>query len=260
MHLAAESHVDNSITGPKEFIETNVFGTYSMLQASLNYWENLNEEKNFFRFLHVSTDEVYGDLDINEPSFKEENKYKPSSPYSATKAGSDHLVNAWFKTYGLPILITNCSNNYGPFQNKEKLIPLMITNAINGKKLPIYGNGLNIRDWLYVDDHVKALKMISEKGKVGQSYNIGGDCEKTNIEVVKTICNILSKLNFKSNIVNKSYDSLIEYVEDRRGHDKRYSINNSKIIRDIGWKPEETFESGLMKTVDWYINNQSLIL
>ena len=256
MHLAAESHVDRSIDGPGDFIKTNIVGTYTLLEQSKNYWQSLEgDKKNNFRFLHVSTDEVYGDLEGTTDFFSEETSYDPSSPYSATKASSDHLVRAWHRTYGLPVLITNCSNNYGPCQFPEKLIPHVILNALEGKNLPIYGDGRQIRDWLYVDDHVLALMSVALDGNVGETYNIGGSNEIQNIEVVKKICNILDKLI--SNKLNgmASFSELITYVKDRPGHDVRYAINANKINRDLGWKPEESFESGILKTVQWYLTN-----
>ena len=256
MHLAAESHVDRSIDGPGDFIKTNIVGTYTLLEQSKNYWQSLEgDKKNNFRFLHVSTDEVYGDLEGTTDFFSEETSYDPSSPYSATKASSDHLVRAWHRTYGLPVLITNCSNNYGPCQFPEKLIPHVILNALEGKNLPIYGDGRQIRDWLYVDDHVLALMSVVLDGNVGETYNIGGSNEIQNIEVVKKICNILDKLI--SNKLNgiASFSELITYVKDRPGHDVRYAINANKINRDLGWKPEESFESGILKTVQWYLTN-----
>jgi dTDP-glucose 4,6-dehydratase len=256
MHLAAESHVDRSIDGPGDFIKTNIVGTFTLLEQSKNYWQSLEgDKKNNFRFLHVSTDEVYGDLEGTTDFFSEETSYDPSSPYSATKASSDHLVRAWHRTYGLPVLITNCSNNYGPCQFPEKLIPHVILNALEGKNLPIYGDGRQIRDWLYVDDHVLALMSVVLDGNVGETYNIGGSNEIQNIEVVKKICNILDKLI--SNKLNgmASFSELITYVKDRPGHDVRYAINANKINRDLGWKPEESFESGILKTVQWYLTN-----
>ena len=256
MHLAAESHVDRSIDGPGDFIKTNIVGTYTLLEQSKNYWQSLEgDKKNNFRFLHVSTDEVYGDLEGTTDFFSEETSYDPSSPYSATKASSDHLVRAWHRTYGLPVLITNCSNNYGPCQFPEKLIPHVVLNALEGKNLPIYGDGKQIRDWLYVDDHVLALMSVVLDGNVGETYNIGGSNEIQNIEVVKKICNILDKLI--SNKLNgmASFSELITYVKDRPGHDVRYAINANKINRDLGWKPEESFESGILKTVQWYLTN-----
>jgi dTDP-glucose 4,6-dehydratase len=256
MHLAAESHVDRSIDGPGDFIKTNIVGTFTLLEQSKNYWQSLEgDKKNNFRFLHVSTDEVYGDLEGTTDFFSEETSYDPSSPYSATKASSDHLVRAWHRTYGLPVLITNCSNNYGPCQFPEKLIPHVILNALEGKNLPIYGDGRQIRDWLYVDDHVLALMSVVLDGNVGETYNIGGSNEIQNIEVVKKICNILDKLI--SNKLNgmASFSELITYVKDRPGHDVRYAINANKINRDLGWKPGESFESGILKTVQWYLTN-----
>ena len=256
MHLAAESHVDRSIDGPGDFIKTNIVGTFTLLEQSKNYWQSLEgDKKNNFRFLHVSTDEVYGDLEGTTDFFSEETSYDPSSPYSATKASSDHLVRAWHRTYGLPVLITNCSNNYGPCQFPEKLIPHVVLNALEGKNLPIYGDGKQIRDWLYVDDHVLALMSVVLDGNVGETYNIGGSNEIQNIEVVKKICNILDKLI--SNKLNgmASFSELITYVKDRPGHDVRYAINANKINRDLGWKPEESFESGILKTVQWYLTN-----
>jgi dTDP-glucose 4,6-dehydratase len=256
MHLAAESHVDRSIDGPGDFIKTNIVGTFTLLEQSKNYWQSLEgDKKNNFRFLHVSTDEVYGDLEGTNDFFTEETSYDPSSPYSATKASSDHLVRAWHRTYGLPVLITNCSNNYGPCQFPEKLIPHVILNALEGKNLPIYGDGRQIRDWLYVDDHVLALMSVVQDGNVGETYNIGGSNEIQNIEVAKKICNILDKLI--SNKLNgmASFSELITYVKDRPGHDVRYAINANKINKDLGWKPEESFESGILKTVQWYLTN-----
>lgn len=253
MHLAAESHVDRSIDGPDSFIETNIIGTYKLLKASLTHFQSLTDsEKSQFRFLHVSTDEVYGDLDANDPSFDENHPYEPSSPYSASKAASDHLVKAWCRTYGLPILLTNCSNNYGPFHFPEKFIPHMILNALEGQNLPVYGDGLQIRDWLYVDDHVKALYAVLQKGKIGETYNIGGSNEVANIEVVNKICTILEQVR----PANRPYSNLITHVKDRPGHDRRYAINNAKITNEIGWQPQETFETGLSKTVQWFLDNQ----
>jgi len=277
MHLAAESHVDRSIDGPKEFIETNIIGTYTLLEESRKYWMSLDgDKKSEFKFHHISTDEVYGDLDGPEDLFTEETSYAPSSPYSASKASSDHLVRAWQRTYGLPTVITNCSNNYGPYHFPEKLIPLMILNALEGKPLPVYGNGQQIRDWLYVEDHARALYLVATKGKVGETYNIGGHNEKANIDVVKTICEILeelvpsnshsraSKVNTIESIRHSGagqnltgFESLITYVKDRPGHDVRYAIDASKIERDLGWKPEESFETGIRKTVEWYLNNKT---
>jgi len=259
MHLAAESHVDRSIDGPSDFIQTNIVGTYVLLEESRDYWYSLEgDRKDNFRFHHVSTDEVYGDLEEGvDYLFTEETAYAPSSPYSATKASSDHLVRAWQRTFDLPTLITNCSNNYGPYQFPEKLIPLMIINAIEGKPLPIYGDGQQIRDWLYVEDHAQALRTVLEKGKVGETYNIGGNNEKTNLQVVKTLCNILEELHPSTHLEKNTYQDLIVYVEDRPGHDNRYAINNNKIAQELGWQPKETFETGLHKTVAWYLENQT---
>lgn len=277
MHLAAESHVDRSIDGPGEFVQTNIVGTYTLLEQARAYWIQLNDDKkSSFRFHHVSTDEVYGDLphpDDQEgelPLFTENTAYSPSSPYSASKAGSDHLVRAWQRTYGLPTLVTNCSNNYGPYHFPEKLIPLMILNALDGKALPVYGKGNQIRDWLYVEDHARALVLVATKGKIGETYNIGGHNEKQNIEVVKTICNILDELVPLESVVLgeseelsngkkliNSYSELITYVVDRPGHDMRYAIDASKIERELGWEPQETFESGIRKTIQWYLDNQA---
>ncbi|PQJ83334.1 dTDP-glucose 4,6-dehydratase [Aliivibrio sifiae] len=257
MHLAAESHVDRSIDGPAAFIETNIIGTYVLLEATRNYWNSLsNEKKAGFRFHHISTDEVYGDLKGTDELFMETTSYEPSSPYSASKASSDHLVRAWLRTYGLPTIVTNCSNNYGPYHFPEKLIPLMILNALDGKPLPVYGNGMQIRDWLFVEDHARALYKVVTEGKVGETYNIGGHNEKANIDVVKTICSLLEELApNKPESVNQYLD-LITYVTDRPGHDVRYAIDASKIERELGWKPEETFESGIRKTVEWYLDNK----
>lgn len=256
MHLAAESHVDRSIDGPAAFIETNVVGTYTLLEAARHYWNALEgERKTAFRFHHISTDEVYGDLEGTNDLFTEETSYEPSSPYSASKASSDHLVRAWLRTYGLPTIVTNCSNNYGPFHFPEKLIPLMILNALDGKPLPVYGDGMQIRDWLFVEDHARALYKVVTEGLVGETYNIGGHNEKANIEVVQTICSLLEEL-----VPNKpqgvaQYLDLITYVKDRPGHDVRYAIDAAKIELELGWKPQETFESGIRKTVEWYLNN-----
>ena len=260
MHLAAESHVDRSIDGPGEFIQTNIVGTYTLLEQVREYWSQLeNDKKESFRFHHISTDEVYGDLphpdeDANaeDSLFTETTSYEPSSPYSASKAGSDHLVRAWQRTYGLPILVTNCSNNYGSHHFPEKLIPLVILNALEGKDLPIYGKGNQIRDWLYVDDHARALVLVATKGKIGETYNIGGHNEKQNIEVVKTICRVLDEIKPKET----KYAEQIVFVKDRPGHDMRYAIDATKIQKELGWKPQETFESGIRKTVNWYLNNQ----
>lgn len=258
MHLAAESHVDRSIDGPAAFIETNILGTYSLLEATRSYWNTLHaHEKLKFRFHHISTDEVYGDLELKDDLFTEETPYKPSSPYSASKASSDHLVRAWLRTYGLPTIVTNCSNNYGPFHFPEKLIPLMILNAIEGKELPVYGNGSQIRDWLYVEDHARALYQVLKEGTVGETYNIGGHNEKKNIEVVQTICSLLEELVPDKPQGVIQYQDLITYVKDRPGHDVRYAIDASKIERELGWKPKETFESGIRKTVEWYLENKN---
>ncbi|MCW8332810.1 dTDP-glucose 4,6-dehydratase [Vibrio paucivorans] len=257
MHLAAESHVDRSIDGPAEFIETNIIGTYNLLEVSRHYWNSLGEDaKSEFRFHHISTDEVYGDLEGTDDLFTESTSYEPSSPYSASKASSDHLVRAWQRTYGLPTIITNCSNNYGPYHFPEKLIPLMILNALDGKPLPVYGNGMQIRDWLYVDDHARALYKVVTEGAVGETYNIGGHNEKANIEVVKLICSLLEEMVPTKPPGVSSYEELITYVADRPGHDVRYAIDASKIEKELSWKPEETFESGIRKTVEWYLNNR----
>ncbi len=254
MHLAAESHVDRSIDAPADFILTNIVGTYNLLNVSKNYWENLQPEKQSqFRFHHISTDEVYGDLGAND-FFTETTRYDPSSPYSASKASSDHLVRSWYRTYGLPIIITNCSNNYGCYQFPEKLIPLIILNGMAGKPLPIYGKGNQIRDWLHVDDHARALRLVLEKGAIGETYNIGGHNEKTNLEVVKTICALLDQCFPES--PNKPHESLITHVKDRPGHDVRYAIDAKKISNDLDWIPQETFTTGIEKTVKWYIDNQ----
>lgn len=254
MHLAAESHVDRSIDGPAEFINTNIVGTYNLLETARKYWQGLNEnKKSNFKFHHISTDEVYGDLEGTTDLFKETTPYAPSSPYSASKASSDHLVRAWYRTYGLPVVITNCSNNYGPYHFPEKLIPLVILNALDGKPLPIYGKGDQIRDWLYVEDHARALYKVVTEGAIGDTYNIGGHNEKQNIEVVRTICAILDKLKPQSN--GQPYESLITFVTDRPGHDVRYAIDATKIKNDLSWTPEETFDTGIHKTVEWYLNN-----
>jgi len=253
MHLAAESHVDRSIDGPAEFIQTNIVGTYNLLDVAKKYWDGLTgEKKESFRFHHVSTDEVYGDLEATG-YFTEETSYEPSSPYSASKASSDHLVRAWHRTYGFPVVITNCSNNYGGYQFPEKLIPLVTLNALEGKPLPIYGKGNQIRDWLHVDDHARALRLVLETGKTGETYNIGGHNEKTNLEVVKTICSLLDKLVPDSPHI--PHEALITYVTDRPGHDLRYAIDADKIAAELGWMPEETFESGIEKTIHWYLEN-----
>jgi len=254
VNFAAESHVDRSIDGPGDFIQTNVVGTFNLLEAVRAYWMELPEvEKNTFRFLHVSTDEVYGSLEPTDPPFSETNPYEPNSPYSASKAASDHLVRAWHHTYGLPVLTTNCSNNYGPFHFPEKLIPLVILNAINGKPLPIYGDGQQVRDWLYVKDHCSAIRTVLASGTVGETYNVGGWNEKPNLEVVKTICGILDELRPRAD--GRSYAEQITFVRDRPGHDRRYAIDARKIERELGWKPAETFESGIRKTVAWYLEN-----
>ena len=254
MHLAAESHVDRSIDGPAEFINTNIVGTYHLLEVARQYWQNLDDlDKQQFKFHHISTDEVYGDLERTTDLFTETTPYAPSSPYSASKASSDHLVRAWHRTYGFPILITNCSNNYGPYHFPEKLIPLVILNALDGKGLPIYGKGNQIRDWLYVEDHARALYKVVTEGKIGETYNIGGHNEKQNIEVVKTICHILDELKPQAN--GQPYESLITFVKDRPGHDLRYAIDASKIANELNWTPTETFDSGIRKTVEWYLNN-----
>jgi len=272
MHLAAESHVDRSIDGPAAFIETNIVGTYTLLEAARQYWQSLNDSrKAAFRFHHISTDEVYGDLEDPQELFTETTPYAPSSPYSASKASSDHLVRAWQRTYGLPVLVTNCSNNYGPFHFPEKLIPLIILNALEGKPLPIYGKGDQIRDWLYVEDHARALYKVVTEGKVGETYNIGGHNEKQNIDVVHTLCDILDELRPATAGMDgtlavgaglsaiSSYRQLITHVQDRPGHDLRYAIDASKIQRELGWTPEETFETGIRKTVEWYLVNTEWI-
>ena len=253
MHLAAESHVDRSIDGPGEFIQTNLVGTYNMLQATLEYWQTLPEDrKSAFRFHHISTDEVYGSLG-DTGLFTETTRYKPNSPYSASKAGSDHLVRAWNKTFNLPVVTSNCSNNYGPYQFPEKLVPLIVQKALAGEPLPIYGKGDNIRDWLYVDDHVKALWKIVTEGKIGESYNVGGHNEKTNIEVVETMCAILDELRPRND--GEAYADQITFVADRPGHDRRYAIDASKIDDTLGWTPDETFETGFRRTIEWYLDN-----
>jgi len=277
MHLAAESHVDRSIDGPAAFIETNIIGTYTLLEAARQYWQSLNDSgKAAFRFHHISTDEVYGDLEDPQELFTETTPYAPSSPYSASKASSDHLVRAWQRTYGLPVLVTNCSNNYGPYHFPEKLIPLIILNALEGKPLPIYGKGDQIRDWLYVEDHARALYKVLTEGQIGETYNIGGHNEKQNIEVVHTLCDILDEMrpvasndkicesaapvaNQAAGMTISSYRQLITHVQDRPGHDLRYAIDASKIQRELGWTPEETFETGIRKTVEWYLENTEWI-
>ena len=258
INFAAESHVDRSISGPGDFIETNIVGTYHLLESVRSYWSDLDEHhKKDFRFLHVSTDEVYGSLSKTDPAFSETNRYEPNSPYSASKAASDHLVRAWHHTYGLPVLTTNCSNNYGPYHFPEKLIPLCILNALNGKPLPVYGDGQQIRDWLYVKDHCSAIRTVLEKGKLGETYNVGGWNEKANLDVVKTMCGILDELKPKAD--GTKYESQITYVKDRPGHDRRYAIDATKLEKELGWKPNETFETGIRKTVEWYLNNQAWV-
>lgn len=254
MHLAAESHVDRSIDGPAAFIQTNMVGTYTLLEAARRHWNGLDENaRAAFRFHHISTDEVYGDLEGTDDLFTETTPYAPSSPYSASKAGSDHLVRAWQRTYGLPVLVTNCSNNYGPYHFPEKLIPHVILNALHGKPLPVYGDGGQIRDWLYVEDHARALVQVVNRGVPGQTYNIGGHNEKRNLEVVETLCALLDELRPRD---SGSYKELITFVKDRPGHDRRYAIDAAKIERELGWTPQETFETGLRKTVQWYLNNR----
>lgn len=256
MHLAAESHVDRSIDGPGAFIQTNLVGTYNMLDYSRQYWSVLPEpKKSDFRFHHISTDEVFGDLEGTEDLFTEKTPYAPSSPYSASKAGSDHLVRAWHRTYGLPVLVTNCSNNYGPFHHPEKLIPHMILKALEGRPLPVYGDGKQVRDWLFVEDHAEALLRVVSQGKVGETYNIGGHNEKTNLYVVQEICRLLKELA-PDYAPTKGYESLITFVSDRPGHDRRYAIDATKIGKELGWEPADSFESGLRKTVKWYLNNR----
>ena len=254
VNFAAESHVDRSIHGPEDFIQTNVVGTFRLLEAVRSYWNGLDAKaKTDFRFLHVSTDEVYGTLSLADPAFTENNNYEPNSPYSASKAASDHLVRAWHHTYGLPVLTTNCSNNYGPLHFPEKLIPLMIVNALAGKSLPVYGDGMQIRDWLYVRDHCSAIRRVLEAGKLGDTYNVGGWNEKANIEIVKTVCALLDELRPRAD--GQSYAEQITYVTDRPGHDRRYAIDARKLERELGWKPAETFETGIRKTVQWYLDN-----
>lgn len=258
INFAAESHVDRSIVGPEDFVQTNIVGTFRLLEAVRAHWTGLPEaEKTTFRFLHVSTDEVYGSLSDSDPAFKETSRYEPNSPYSASKAASDHLVRAYHHTYGLPVLTTNCSNNYGPYQFPEKLIPLMIHNALAGKPLPVYGDGQQIRDWLYVKDHCSAIIRVLEAGRVGETYNIGGYNEKTNLEVVHTICTLLDEL--APNPLRPQSSALITYVKDRPGHDRRYAIDAGKIERELGWKPDETFETGIRKTVRWYLDNSEWV-
>ena len=258
INFAAESHVDRSIHGPGEFIQTNIVGTFNLLESVRGYWNDLPEaEKAAFRFLHVSTDEVYGSLSKEDPPFSEANQYEPNSPYSASKAASDHLVRAWHHTYGLPVVTTNCSNNYGPYHFPEKLIPLCILNALNGKPLPIYGDGQQIRDWLYVKDHCSAIRRVLEAGKLGETYNVGGWNEKANLDVVNTLCAILDELKPRDD--GQSYATQITFVQDRPGHDRRYAIDARKLEKELGWKPQETFETGIKKTVQWYLDNQEWV-
>ena len=260
MHLAAESHVDRSITGPADFIETNIIGTYRLLEITRQYYAKLDGNRKLtFRFHHVSTDEVYGDLEGTDNLFVETTAYAPSSPYSASKASSDHLVRAWHRTYGLPVVITNCSNNYGPYHFPEKLIPLIILNALKGKSLPVYGDGLQIRDWLYVEDHARALLLVATKAKVGETYNIGGHNELKNIDVVESVCALLEELSPIKPLGVENYIDLITYVKDRPGHDLRYAIDSSKIQKELNWTPQEVFETGLRKTVKWYLDNQEWV-
>lgn len=258
LNFAAESHVDRSIHGPEDFIQTNVVGTFHLLEAVRAYWSGLeDDEKAAFKFLHVSTDEVYGTLEKNDPPFNERNRYEPNSPYSASKAASDHLVRAYHHTYGLPVLTTNCSNNYGPYHFPEKLIPLVIHNALNGKPLPIYGDGQQIRDWLFVKDHCTAIRRVLSAGRLGETYNVGGWNEKSNLEVVHTICDILDELKPRAD--GQSYKTQITFVKDRPGHDRRYAIDATKLEKELGWKPAETFETGIRKTVQWYLDNQAWV-
>lgn len=260
MHLAAETHVDRSIDGPAVFIETNVLGTYNLLEATRYYWSSLNaEKKNAFRFHHISTDEVFGDLGETDAKFTEETPYAPSSPYSASKASSDHLVRAWGRTYGLPVIVSNCSNNYGPFQFPEKLVPLTIQNALNGKSIPVYGSGDQIRDWLYVNDHAEALYLVLTTGKVGRTYNIGGNNEVRNITVVEKICDILQDITPQIENRETNYRDLITHVADRPGHDLRYAVNCTRINTELGWTPQHTFTSGLKKTIEWYLTNRDWV-
>ena len=256
VNFAAESHVDRSIHGPDDFITTNIVGTFRLLECVREYWRQLDiSEQAAFRFLHVSTDEVYGTLSHEDPAFRETNAFQPNSPYAASKAASDHLVRAWHHTYGLPVITTNCSNNYGPYQFPEKLIPLMIHNAVQGKALPVYGDGLQIRDWLHVEDHCAAIRAVLESGRLGETYNIGGNSEKANIDVVHSICDILDKE--QPRVDGKSYREQITHVKDRPGHDRRYAIDAAKVLDELGWSPKESFQSGLLKTVRWYLSNQS---
>ena len=258
VHFAAESHVDRSIHSPADFIETNIVGTYRLLETIRNYWTHLSEtQKQSFRFLHVSTDEVYGSLQKSDHAFTEENRYEPNSPYSASKAAGDHHVRAWYHTYGLPVVTTNCSNNYGPYHFPEKLIPLCILNALKGQALPIYGDGQQIRDWLYVKDHCSAIRLVLEKGQLGETYNVGGWNEKTNLEVVQTLCGVLDELKPKAD--SSSYAHQITYVKDRPGHDRRYAIDATKLERNLHWKPLETFDTGIRKTIQWYLDNQAWV-
>jgi dTDP-glucose 4,6-dehydratase len=258
VNFAAESHVDRSIHGPEDFVQTNVLGTFRLLESVRGFWSALPaDQKTAFRFLHVSTDEVYGSLSKTDPAFTEDNKYEPNSPYSASKAASDHLVRAWHHTYGLPVVTTNCSNNYGPFHFPEKLIPLMIVNALAGKPLPVYGDGMQVRDWLYVKDHCSAIRRVLEAGQLGETYNVGGWNEKPNIEIVNTVCALLDELRPKAD--GKPYKEQITYVTDRPGHDRRYAIDARKLERELGWKPAETFDSGIRKTVEWYLANSEWV-
>ena len=258
INFAAESHVDRSIHGPEDFIQTNIVGTFRLLESARRYWDGLSaDDRVRFRFLHVSTDEVYGSLELGEPAFTEHRQYEPNSPYSASKAASDHLVRAYRHTYGLPVLTTNCSNNYGPFQFPEKLIPLVIHNALGGKSLPIYGDGQQIRDWLYVEDHCRAIRQVLSIGQIGETYNVGGGNQSTNLDVVKTLCRLLDELQPRDN--GKSYQEQITFVKDRPGHDRRYAIDATKIERELGWRPAETFETGTRKTVRWYLDNQQWV-
>ncbi len=258
VHFAAESHVDRSILGPDAFLRTNIDGTFVLLQGARTFWAGLaGEERERFRFLHVSTDEVYGTLTPEEPAFHEETRYAPNSPYAASKAASDHLVRAWVHTYGLPAIITNCSNNYGPYQFPEKLIPLMITHALQGRPMPVYGDGQQIRDWLYVGDHASALRAILERGRVGETYNIGGDNQRSNLEVVTQLCELLDEMVPESKF--RPHKRLVQYVQDRPGHDRRYAIDARKLERELGWRPDESFETGLRRTVEWYLKNSAWV-
>ena len=258
VNFAAESHVDRSIHGPADFVQTNVLGTFQLLEATRAYWNGLPEDqKSAFRFLHVSTDEVYGTLLPEDPAFNEQTSYAPNSPYSATKAASDHLVRAYHHTYGLPVLTTNCSNNYGPFHFPEKLIPLMIVNALEGKPLPVYGDGMQVRDWLYVKDHCSAIRCVLQTGVIGETYNVGGWNEKPNIDIVKTVCGLLDEMHPRND--GRSYAEQVTYVKDRPGHDRRYAIDATKIHRELGWKPAETFDTGIRKTVGWYLDNSDWV-